>query len=87
VLIFLIKIFISSGKKEGRLSYRDIGKITKNQAYIHIYEYTGAPEPRGQRGQLTPLPKHCGDSTEATGCPFLPELYHKMCALFTEIGI
>ena len=44
VFIFLIKIFICSGKKEGKLSYRDIGKITKNQAYIHIYIYiyTGA---------------------------------------------
>ena len=30
----------------------------------------GAPEPRGQRGQLPPLSKQCGGSTGATGCPF-----------------
>jgi hypothetical protein len=37
-------------------------EIVDNQA--------GAPEPRGQRGQLPPLPKQCGGSTGAAGCLF-----------------
>jgi hypothetical protein len=30
----------------------------------------GAPEPRGQRGKLPPLPKQCGGRTGAAGCLF-----------------
>jgi hypothetical protein len=35
-----------------------------------MHTVSGAPEPRGQRGQLPPLPKQCGGSTGATGCLF-----------------
>jgi hypothetical protein len=43
--------------------------INLDSRALHILN-SGAPEPRGQRGQLPPLPKHCGGNTGATDCPF-----------------
>ena len=53
----------------------DLNKLWFNswiRGRISIWDrkLAGAPESRGQRGQLPPLPKQCGDSTGATGCPF-----------------
>jgi hypothetical protein len=51
---------------------RQMSKISCHGNIINIYKITctWAPEPRRQRGQLPPLPKQCGGSTGATGCPF-----------------
>ena len=57
--------------------------LTK-QIYWKSRIFSGAPEPRGQRGQLPPLPKQCGGSTGAAGCLFfLPELHFERRAFFT----
>jgi hypothetical protein len=58
-----------------------IQKVKPASCWLHIGP--GAPEPRGQRGKLPPLPKQCGGGTGETGCPFSPELRFEICALFT----
>ena len=45
-------------------------RLTCLKSSGNLQKKTGAPEPRGQRGQLPLLPKRCGGSTGAASCPF-----------------
>jgi hypothetical protein len=47
----------------------------------------GRRQPRGQRGQLPPLPKQCGDSTGATGFPFYRNCTSKFVRYSQEFEI
>ena len=56
----------STSKKSGGFMCCVPDCFTNNKRNLN----PGAPEPRGQRGKLPPLPKQCGGSTGATGCAF-----------------